>query len=87
MLKINELKRLDLGIKGENESKTLQIDMSAWASLYPNATAEILHKRHGDQTKALTGATYDSETMLLSWTPTEYDTFYEGFGVAEIRMV
>ena len=87
MLKINELKRLDLGIKGENESKTLQIDMSAWASLYPNATAEILHKRSGDNTKTLTGATYDGDTMILTWIPTDTDTFYEGFGVAEIRMV
>lgn len=87
MLKINELKRLDLGIKGENESKTLQIDMSAWASLYPNATAEILHKRSGDSTKALTGATYNSDTMILTWIPTDADTYYEGFGVAEIRMV
>ena len=87
MLKINELARLHLGVKGENLSRTIEIDMSAWAQTYPNATAEILHKRYGDQTKALTGATYDSETMLLSWTPTDYDTFYEGYGTAEIRMM
>jgi len=87
MLKINELARLHLGVKGENESRTIEIDMSAWAQLYPNATVEILHKRYGDQTKALTGATYDNDTMILSWTPTDYDTFYEGYGVAEIRMV
>ena len=88
MLKINELVRLHLGVEKENLSRTIEIDMSAWAQTYPNATVEILHRRHGDQTKALvTGAEYDSETMLLSWTPTEYDTFYEGFGVAEIRMV
>lgn len=87
MLKINELARLHLGVQGENLSRTIEIDMGAWVKLYPNATAEILHKRHGDQTKALTGATYDSDTMVLSWTPTEYDTFYEGYGEAEIRMV
>ena len=87
MLKINELARLHLGVKGENLSRTIEIDMSAWAQTYPNATAEILHRRYGDQTKALTGATYDSETMLLSWTPTDYDTFYEGYGTAEIRMM
>ena len=88
MLKINELSRLHLGVEKENLSRTIEIDMSAWAQTYPNATVEILHRRHGDQTKALvTGAEYDSETMLLSWTPTEYDTYYEGFGVAEIRMV
>lgn len=88
MLKINELSRLYLGVEKENLSRTIEIDMSAWAATYPNATVEILHRRQGDQTKALvTGAEYDSETMLLSWTPTEYDTFYEGFGVAEIRMM
>lgn len=87
MLKINELARLYLGVKQENESRTIQIDMSAWAEIYPNATAEILHKRWGDELKELTGATYDSDTKILSWTPTSYDTFYDGFGVAEIRMV
>lgn len=87
MLKINELARLYLGVKQENESRTILIDMSAWAELYPNATAEILHKRWGDETKDLTGATYDSDTKILSWTPTSYDTFYDGFGMAEIRMV
>lgn len=87
MLKINELARLYLGVKQENESRTILIDMSAWAELYPNATAEILHKRWGDESKDLTGATYDSNTKILSWTPTSYDTFYDGFGVAEIRMV
>lgn len=87
MLKINELARLYLGVKKENEARTINIDMSAWAQIYPDATVDILHQRQGDQTKYLTGATYDSETKILSWTPTEYDTFYEGFGIAEIRMV
>ena len=61
--------------------------MSAWAQIYPNATAVILHKRNGDQAKELTGATYDSATHVLSWTTSSYDTFYDGFGVAEVRMV
>ena len=87
MLKINELSRLYLGVKGENESRTIEIDMSAWAQIYPNATAVVLHKRNGDQAKELTGATYDSDTKVLSWTTSSYDTFYDGFGVAEIRMV
>ena len=87
MLKINELVRLHLGIKEENQAQTITIDMSAWAQTYPNGTAVILHKRHGDQTKGLTGATYDRETQLLTWTPTSYDTYYEGYGIAEIRMM
>ena len=87
MLKINDLARLYLGVKQENECRTIMIDMSAWASLYPNATPEILHKRQGDQTKELVSTDYDPDTCVLSWTPTEYDTFYEGFGVAEVRMV
>ena len=87
MLKINELTRIYLGVQQENAARTIQIDMSAWASLFPNATAVILHQRSGDQTKYLTGATYDSNTMILSWTPSEYDTFYDGLGTAEVRMV
>lgn len=87
MLQINKVQRIYLGVLGENLSRTIQIDMSAWAEGYPNATVEILHRRNGDQAMTLTGASYNSDTMVLTWMPTNYDTFYDGEGQAEIRMV
>lgn len=86
MLEINKIQRIDLGIKGENKARTIQIDMNAWYTGHPNASFSILHKRNGDETKSVTGATFDRETGILSWTPTSNDTYYAGSGVAEIRM-
>ena len=87
MLQINTLTRLDLGVKQENLARDLYIDMSAWISEYPNGTITVWHKRNGDETKyAVGGATFDRETNILKWTPTEYDTFYTGQGLCEIRL-
>ena len=86
MLQINTLARLDLGVKQENMARDIFIDMSAWMTDYPNGTVSIWHKRNGDQTKYATSATFDSDTNILTWTPTAYDTFYQGKGVAEVRL-
>lgn len=86
MLLVNEVNQIYLGIQGENEARTIQIDVSAWVTVYPNASFSIWHKRNGDTVPSATGASYDPETGILSWTPTETDTYVSGEGFAEIRM-
>lgn len=86
MLEVNKIQRLYLGVKGENNARTIEIDVNAWYIMYPNATFSILHKRQGDETKYPTGATFDRDTGIISWMPSGADTFYAGLGVAEIRM-
>lgn len=86
MLEINKVQRLYLGVKGENLARTIEIDVNAWFTMYPNASFSIWHKRQGDEGKQATGATFDRETGILSWMPTSADTFYAGEGIAEIRM-
>ena len=86
MLLINELNRLYLGIQGENEARTIEIDCSAWMVAYPNGSISIWHKRNGDVVPAPTGAAFDSDSGILSWTPTDTDTFVSGEGVAEVRL-
>jgi len=86
LLKIENVKRLDLGIQGENLSRAIEIDCSTWAELIPNGNISIYHKRPGDTALEVTGATYDSETKILRWEPTSFDTYYDGTGAAEIRI-
>lgn len=87
MLQINTLTRLDLGIKGENNARDLYIDMNAWYTEFPNGTVSVWHKRNGDQTKyAAGGVSFNRESGILKWTPGTYDTFYDGKGIAEIRL-
>lgn len=86
MLLINEIDRLDLGIQGENAARTIMIDCNAWQQNYPGCVISCLHKRNGEDVAGVTGATYDSKTGILSWSPTSYDTTYAGNGVATIRL-
>ena len=86
MLKINEINRLYLGCQGENLAQTIQIDASEWLKNYPNGTISIWHKRNGDTVPSPTGATLDRTNGILSWSPTNTDTYVFGEGDAEIRL-
>lgn len=86
MLLINKLTGLDLGIRGENEARGIQIDCTEWKELYENGAVSLYHKRAGDADASVTGASYDQETGVLTWIPTGTDTFYAGEGVAQIRL-
>ena len=86
MLEINKVEGLYLGVRGENGAREIVIDASAWAAGYPNASLSIWHKRPGSQTKNATGASYDPDTGIITWSPSSEDTYNAGQGVAEIRM-
>ena len=88
MLKISDVGQISLGVKGENEAREIGIDMSEWEEELSGGTVTVWHRRHGDTEAAqVTSASYDSESGILTWTPTSTDTYYEGNGRAEIRMV
>ncbi len=86
MIKIDEINRVHLGIRGENAARDIEIDMSEWAEEHPEADVEIWHRRSGDTEAALTGATYDADTQVLTWTPDSTDTYAAGRGIAEVVM-
>lgn len=86
MLKIENTQRLDLGVKGENRSRAIEIDCNLWKELFPNGSISVYHQRPGETALDVTGATYDYETGILRWEPTSTDTYIEGEGLAEIRL-
>jgi len=86
LLRINEVTRLYLGVQGENLAKTIEIDVSHWMELFPNAAISIWHQRNGDDTPSATGSTLDRENKILKWSPTNTDTYVAGEGKAEIRL-
>jgi len=86
MLKVNEVNRIYLGIQGENAARTIDIDVSEWLDGHPSGSVTIWHKRNGDVSPSATGATLDADRKVVSWTPTETDTYVAGEGEAEIRM-
>ena len=86
MLSINDVTRLYLGIQGENEAKTITIDVAPWLVAHPGGSVTIWHKRNGDDVPSATGAVFDDEAGTISWTPTSTDTYVSGEGEAEIRL-
>lgn len=86
MLRINELKQIDLGIQGENLAQVITISISDWLVDNPNGSVTIWHKRNGDSVPTATGATMDREEGMVTWSPTSTDTYSAGEGLAEIRL-
>jgi len=86
MLNVNEVTRLYLGVQGENEARSIVIDVSPWLVANPGGSLTIWHKRHGELTPSATGAVFDDQEGTLTWTPTNTDTYYAGEGEAEIRL-
>lgn len=86
MLEVNSLEGIYLGVRGENRARTIQIDVSAWLVGHPNASVAIFHKRNGAPNKEATGATFDAQTGIITWIPTNWETYNAGEGVAEIRL-
>lgn len=86
MLKINEVTSLYLGVQGENQARTIQIDMAEWLAGHPNAAVSIWHRINGTVEFQPTGALLDLETGILSWSPLNSDTAHDGQGDAEVRL-
>lgn len=81
MLKINELNRIHLGVQGENDARTIEIDVTEWMKSYPAGTVSVWNKRNGETINYTpTGIEYDADEKILSWTPSGVDTFYAGAG-------
>ena len=85
-LKIEKLQRLDLGIQGEHNATLIRIDCNGWKAQYPNGVISLFHQRKGDEIPGVTGASYDSETGILTWSVTDQDTYYDGEGMATIQL-
>ena len=85
-LKVELTQRLDLGIQGEHNARVIRIDCTGWLQQFPNGIVSLYHKRKGDSELGVTGAAFDRETAILSWPITEYETYYDGDGMAEIRL-
>ena len=86
MISVTDVRKIYLGVQGENEEQTITIDVKPWLVAYPNAEISIWHKRNGDSVPTQTGAIFDEDEGIITWTPTYTDTYVAGEGEAEIRL-
>lgn len=83
--KVDKLRYLQIGVQGDNDAMTVEIDMSEWAYLYPKANFFVLFKPYNDTIAYPQPATYSADTMVLEWTISMGATAVAGVGYTEIR--
>ena len=85
MLRINDINRIHLGCQGENNARTITINVSDWLTEFPAGIITIWNRRNGENVEyEPTGVVFDDVNGTISWTPTGNDTFYAGTGVCGI---
>lgn len=74
---------IDIGRQGEREARQVVFDLSWMAENFGDGTAALLHQRSQDGLPYQVDAVQDGNT--LTWTVTDTDTAFVGYGKAEIR--
>jgi len=87
MVKIENLNSLAIGVQGENLATPIEIDVTSWVDAFPAGSLHILFKPYNQTIPLPMVTSYDSETKILSWTPTFGATAVVGVGYSEVRML
>lgn len=74
---------IDIGRQGETLARQVVFDLPWLVETYGDGTAALLHQRSQDGLPYQVAAAQNGET--LTWTVTDTDTAYAGYGKAEIR--
>lgn len=83
--KIDDIVYLDLGQSGENQTRTIRIDVSDWLTELPDVEIFVVAMRSGEMTPY--PATTTMQDGILSWPLQAADTAKTGTGWAEVQAV
>lgn len=83
MYEIDKLSYLHIGQQGENQSVTIELDMTSWADEHPDASFAILFKPYNEDQPSPVYTTYDEP--VLTWVVGSSVTQNVGVGYTEIR--
>lgn len=82
-LKIGNLSKMFLGYSGENETRTIRIDVSSWLEKMPGAVISLIVRRpDAEETYTPHAEVVDG---ILSWTIRKWDTSIPGCGDMQIK--
>lgn len=84
-VKVDELKYIQLGVRGENDVLDFPIDISEWLAQWPDAFYGIIAVRH-DESAPYIAVTEQSGDNLI-WKVSATDTAIMGTGYMEVRAV
>ena len=82
MLTIGNLTSINLGWQGENNSRTVQVDVSAWLEQWPGATISLLVQRPGED--EFYPADAKVKNGIFTWTLSRSDLAIDGEGKAQM---
>jgi len=74
---------IPIGRQGERDARQVVFDLSWLITNFGDGTAALMHQRSKDDLPYQATTTQDGET--LTWTVSDIDTAYTGYGKAEIR--
>ena len=84
---IDKIHSLTIGMQGENISRTVQMDMSAWVEEFPDASFHVLFRRYNDSEPSPMVSEYTLEDKILTWIVTLSATTIAGVGYTEVRAI
>ena len=73
---------IPIGYEGENKVEEVQFDFSQWVQDYGSGTIILLHQRSADP--APYPVTLTTEGNVATWTLSNADTQYKGWGAAQL---
>lgn len=85
MIEVDKIQYLQIGVQGENNAMSIEIDMTAWVEAYPTGNIHVLFKPYNESTAVPVLTSY--EAPILTWTPDFGATAVVGVGYTEIRMI
>lgn len=85
MYKIDKLETVFIGYQGENETRTIAINVSSWIDEFPQGHIAILHSRPTEQNPYIV-ANATVNNGILEWVVNGADVGIAGMGYAVVQM-
>lgn len=82
---VMQVTAIQIGKQAENDACEIVFDLSALIDTYGDGSATLVHQRQPDVAPYAITAVQDDVAKTLTWTVSNTDTAYEGYGQAEIR--
>lgn len=85
MYEIDKLETVFIGYQGENETRTIAIDVSSWIKEFPQGNIAILHSRPTEKNPYIV-ANATVNNGVLEWVVNNADVGISGMGYAIVQM-
>lgn len=76
-----------MGIQGEDNALVYTADVSDWLAQWPDGVVALVLQAPDRSAPYVANTSLDTDTGIITWTITRFDTAIVGYGVGELRIV